>query len=1190
MDKYCKNCGSPLKADAKFCASCGTAIQSAQKQPVTATGSVNNPRDNRNVYEPSSHRNQPLDSRKKKKLFIALFGVLALFLLAGTGILFFTKNRSKIEIISCSPQSGSLGEFVLIELNQAVDETGLEVFYGSEAIQGSRITDTVIAVNVPLDAESDHFLVKYKNMKAKTSFTVMREERIELSKETAVPSSEMQSISCADDIVITLPENFLKEEKIVTVSRVDNPAVLVDTPYGLPTVYDISIEGMEQLPQNIEIAMKYDPSWFEDGASVADYLEPRRWDEKNQVWVDLYYRVDEDTQTVHFLTDHLSAFSYFLTGFKWIGLAKTAAIVGGTSYALEWLANDVYISPENNFRILYSQKGVSEIFPEDDWIKAMAGGSLTRISRYSARAPMMLHTVGSVLEDSLKAYLDAGFEDPTRNRFASSIYTRRVKVKIDSYWNFYGAGEFSYNAFWDQINLPTEIVKIEVFDPAKDDPSAYKKAEAYLTQVLAHELFHAIQLPYYGSYTDLGKGRHLWWMEASAEYAANDIAWKRTGTVLNERLGNKFFEYPLNSTGKKTATYSSGSTLDYEYLSAIFIRYLTQQAEYDFKEMVKFVAATGWDIEPVSALGEFARTKSDVNFALLYRDFVVWMLEEGNLTAADFNNPDNKDTVAEKSQSVSIPKSRVTVILEKQESHSGEVAIFKSSGNADGYQPQLEYVNTIKESSIGLETEVNAGDALYFIATNGDATERDVTVRIKLKEEESKDTNILAEHSFVVDQYGAAKIWAVKLEVGHWTIEPDKVEEGQFNEEYMFTVKGEKIAKEVQEVRLEYDFGDGGKNARGSAIGTVRSGGMVEIDLKYIYEIPDNLNAEEDILYPVNVKIMNGDSLLGSVSATVEIKPVTVSILPPRIITYELTEGAREAEHTFEAAVRPEGSYRFEWDFGDGSPMQNTQGDSSTISHTYTGIGTWHPRVTLYSDNGAKLAEDRVTIILEYAEGASPSETPAASAEPAKPPESAKEYAWVLTEVIDHENADRWAQADAHVANALSYSYSRGSYSASVTYEGGDPYKEGRKGTFGLQAVFTGIPDIIYPDKPVSLNFSFSTTQNDTVKLSYTGSAAADFDQWDVEPGGVTGRAQWFATADGKDSFTLDVNGNPSSYGETLTATLGTGNEGSRIALRTRFSLSGVPMGTNYVYEWKQVGSSAPLLDTEGIDGIVDID
>jgi hypothetical protein len=26
MSKYCKNRGSPLKAEAKFCASCGTAV------------------------------------------------------------------------------------------------------------------------------------------------------------------------------------------------------------------------------------------------------------------------------------------------------------------------------------------------------------------------------------------------------------------------------------------------------------------------------------------------------------------------------------------------------------------------------------------------------------------------------------------------------------------------------------------------------------------------------------------------------------------------------------------------------------------------------------------------------------------------------------------------------------------------------------------------------------------------------------------------------------------------------------------------------------------------------------------------------------------------------------------------------------------------------------------------------------
>ncbi len=176
-------------------------------------------------------------------------------------------------------------------------------------------------------------------------------------------------------------------------------------------------------------------------------------------------------------------------------------------------------------------------------------------------------------------------------------------------------------------------------------------------------------------------------------------------------------------------------------------------------------------------------------------------------------------------------------------------------------------------------------------------------------------------------------------------------------------------------------------------------------------------------------------------------------------------------------------------------------------------------------------------------------------------------YAWVLDETLDFENADKWATADVHPSYKYSYGYSRGSYSASTTYEGDD---KDRSGTLGLKAVFTGMPEIIYPDKPVSLNLSFTTTTNSVVRLSFSGTASADFDQWDVGAGAVTRGAQYFANADGKETFTIDVNGNPSSYSEKLTATLGSGREGSRTALRTRFSF-GVAMGTNYVYEWKQL-------------------
>ncbi len=184
--------------------------------------------------------------------------------------------------------------------------------------------------------------------------------------------------------------------------------------------------------------------------------------------------------------------------------------------------------------------------------------------------------------------------------------------------------------------------------------------------------------------------------------------------------------------------------------------------------------------------------------------------------------------------------------------------------------------------------------------------------------------------------------------------------------------------------------------------------------------------------------------------------------------------------------------------------------------------------------------------------------------------------AWVLVETLDFENADRWATADAHPSYAISHGYSRGVYTASATYEGVDTYGQGLSGTLGLQAVYTGVPEIIYPDQPVSLNFSFTVTENTVVKLSFGGFAGADFDQWDLGPGGVTRGSKPFANKDGINSFNLsNASDSPLSYNETLTAMLGPGEEGDRIALRTKTAMFGLPMGTNYVYEWKQVGESA---------------
>ncbi len=93
---------------------------------------------------------------------------------------------------------------------------------------------------------------------------------------------------------------------------------------------------------------------------------------------------------------------------------------------------------------------------------------------------------------------------------------------------------------------------------------------------------------------------------------------------------------------------------------------------------------------------------------------------------------------------------------------------------------------------------------------------------------------------------------------------------------------------------------------------------------------------------------------------------VEVSILPPRNSTYVVKDGATEAEHFFKAYVEPEGTYRFEWDFKDGSPKETMVGKNASVRHTYTQIGTFYPEVSIYTVDGENIiATDSITIILE---------------------------------------------------------------------------------------------------------------------------------------------------------------------------------------------------------------------------------
>jgi hypothetical protein len=153
-------------------------------------------------------------------------------------------------------------------------------------------------------------------------------------------------------------------------------------------------------------------------------------------------------------------------------------------------------------------------------------------------------------------------------------------------------------------------------------------------------------------------------------------------------------------------------------------------------------------------------------------------------------------------------------------------------------------------------------------------------------------------------------------------------------------------------------------------------GDMVQKLLKVYIAYRDIVLTPEEAFY----EVQNGDTLYLEVEAGSRVfrseeyvveREVDVYITEPsQRLIYELPDGVTTVDQpvSFIAEALPEGAYRFDWNFGDGSKIvsQNKKaGEASTVSHTYKNLkdgDVFYPSVKLYSQDGILLAEDAITI------------------------------------------------------------------------------------------------------------------------------------------------------------------------------------------------------------------------------------
>jgi hypothetical protein len=939
--------------------------------------------------EPPARANPP---RRRSRIPLAL-ALLLLVVAGGAALAWYLMRRPATEIADYYPKEGPAGSFVILEVSKPIAADRVGIRYGDTPLSVTSLTDRCLGVRIPLDKPSGSLrLIDRGRELDSVPFAVKLPKTTPLLRATVAPSPNGRIVLSDAGLSVMIPGGLVKEPRTLSIARVENAAVYGDNPFQPIDVVDVSIEGMEQLNDFVEIGIPYDPAKLDTSIPVEANFAPVRWDEKRKAWVDLYYRVDESKNTVYFVTDHLSA---FWTGFSVVGLGKTAAIVGVVGGAIsevaERWANDKYVSRNHKIRILYSDRGLRKIFPDAQWKTAIAPASLHSTDRYDPKYSYAVQDIAHIFEQSLARYVDAGFPDPTRKGIGGlHIYTRYVKVKVDSLYNYYAQqGEMAHETFWDTIHLPSEILKLEFFDPASGGRGTFEEHFSTFKALQAHELFHVIQRPYYGIMIAFTGTPHKWWRETTAEWAAHDLAkipnrsgWEKDSPSIVQRIGPKFLQVPLNATGKIPGTCSLVGGLDHEYLAPVFVRYLVDEKGFRFKELVDAVA-TDPGSDPLVPLRKRLERSTGLAIDDLYSDFSIWLIRKSELQLSSFADPTNANVAAIRSDTVNIDEAET--VLRVYQTDAGQedptrVTVFRTEEGRERLTMQDTPVLVMDESHPeNYELMGSDGDILYFVAANGSASDTSVGLTIERMKDEKWES--VGYSTMKVGRDGTASIWAVKISSGGLKIDPEKLDDAKGYEKYEFEVKASGLSPEITEVTFEWDFGDNRKASKGKETAKVadREAG---ITLEHVYEPSPNLPKDDSPRkYLLNVKLVRGGKAISSAVAEVTVAKAEVVAMPRRLT------GAPGGGFDFDAAARPPGKYRFVWKWpGQATPLQ-TEGASSKASISLADAGEHPVTVELYDVNGALLAQDVVVAAVESE----------ASAEPVSPPTRASAGRWTLT-------------------------------------------------------------------------------------------------------------------------------------------------------------------------------------------------
>ncbi len=400
------------------------------------------------------------------------------------------------------------------------------------------------------------------------------------------PALAGRPIPAGDGLHVTLPASVVASGGRLTVARATPLRRDVCGSFETFGLFDVSIGDRHEFDDDIVLECPYDPARLDPEMAPEDQVLAARWDPSHGLWVEIPSELDPARGVIVARTRHLSPFGFLYQA----KVVVYRAVTGDMTPTVATAHFHLYFDPAD----LRSRKWLGETsFPP----------------AYHALWTLK-HPAWCPLARDIAYYLEASYDAYDRKKLTPLA---AVPLRVEIGPGLAGANPAHFEHLSKTLRVSSDMITT---------------SRGALRYKLAHELFHAIQnKDWKGDAAKVTAPATLWWVEATADYAACRVAatlpYMGGGTV---NVYPYLLELPLTESGTPKCPYGTPAPGDVEYDKAYFLEYLVER-NVDFGALYKAVMKGHLETgRLLAALEGHLASHGPATLPSLFRDYAAYFL------------------------------------------------------------------------------------------------------------------------------------------------------------------------------------------------------------------------------------------------------------------------------------------------------------------------------------------------------------------------------------------------------------------------------------------------------------------------------------------------------------------------------------------------------------------------------------